>query len=271
MAAFNIAKRYRPHSSFLKCSRNIIVVWGWPDNSLLPPWCPDNSGEMNWQLMHSAALESQIIVSRTITITSVLLHHLSLNCLVIPKTACLMYSAKKFSGLQGKGRSASRWREVCREWASISPFFLLFLCVKRMCSLASGTTTRTVVGLRHGKHSSEKTPIAMWSRTKPPTEGWKIPLPLHSWWIWSTHKPWEKSPSLSSETPSGIQDVSPPEIFQDEIRATAEPLPSYSPSRVHDLWTSLWADFKGVRVWFKRKQTLLRHKTRHSWTPFFGC
>lgn len=68
-------------------------------------------------------------------------------------------------------RSASRREEVCREWASISSFFLLFLGVKRMCNPAAGTTTRTVVGQRHGKHSSEKTSIAMWPRTNTPTQG----------------------------------------------------------------------------------------------------
>lgn len=137
-------------------------------------------------------------------------------------------------------RSESRREEVCKEWASISSFFLLFLGVKRMCNPASGTTTRTVVGLKHGKHFSEKPSIAMWPRTKPPTQRWKNPLPLHSWWIWSTHKPWGKKPLSVSETPSGIQDVSPPEIFPDKIRATAEPLPSYNPGHVLDLYASLW-------------------------------
>lgn len=52
---------------------------------------------------------------------------------------------------------------------------------------------------------------------------------------------WRKKPLSVSETTSGIQDFSPPEIFLDEIRATAEPLPSYNPNHAHDLWTSLWA------------------------------
>ncbi len=63
-----------------------------------------------------------------------------------------------------------------------------------------------------------------------------------------------KKPLSVSETPYGIQDVSPPEIFLDKIRATAEPLPSYNPSHAHDLWTSLWAvTLKGGRMRFKGK------------------
>ena len=42
-------------------------------------------------------------------------------------------------------RSASRREEVCMEWVW-SSFFLLFISVKRMCSLASGTTTRDCGG-----------------------------------------------------------------------------------------------------------------------------
>lgn len=124
--------------------------------------------------MCSAALECHIIVPRTITIT------ISVSCTISVKSwgedtknsPCDRFSGEIQRPARGE-RSASRREEVCREWASISSFFLLFLGVKRMCSLASGTTTSTVVGLRHGKHSSEKTPIAMWTRTKPPTLGRK--------------------------------------------------------------------------------------------------
>lgn len=116
---------------------------------------------------------------------------------------------------------------------------LLFLAVKRMCSLAPGTTTRTLVGR---KHSSEKAPIAMWSMTKPPTQS-KNPSAAAFMVDLKHPQASSKKPLSVSEAPSSpsIQDFSPPEIFVDKIRATAEPLPSYNPDHARDLWTSLWA------------------------------
>lgn len=83
--------------------------------------------------------------------------------------------------------SASRRRKACREWASISSFFLLFLSVKRMCSQASGTRTRT--------GGTEAREAFLWKNIhryvapdQPSYPGANIYLLLHWWWIWSTHK-----------------------------------------------------------------------------------
>lgn len=105
--------------------------------------------------------------------------------------------------------------QVCSKWASISSFFLLFLNVK---SQASGTTTRTVVGQRRGKHSFGQTSIAMWPGPNPPTWGQKsLCCCIHVGSKAPTSCGDRKSLSVS-DTLTGIQNISPPVILLDEIR-----------------------------------------------------
>lgn len=107
--------------------------------------------------------------------------------------------------------------EVCREWVWIFSFFppLPLWEEDVQPTVASWTTTtRAVMGPRHGKHSSEKNNHRYVDQDQTSHLGVKkILLPLHSWWIWSTHKPREKRPLSVSVTPTGIQHNSPPQIF----------------------------------------------------------
>lgn len=149
----------------------------------------------------------------------------------------------------------STGQEECREWASISSVLLLFLRVKRMFghlwpSIWDNNKDCGGTQAREAFLWKKRTSYVTLDQTAHPEV--KIPVPRHSWWICSTHKPQRgKKPLSVSATSSGIQGLSPPEIFQQEIQvccaieescSRTTPLNSLSPlSPVHDLWPPLSA------------------------------
>lgn len=107
-----------------------------------------------------------------------------------PFLAPLSLKAKEIQRSAGQQRSASTGEEICRKWASICSFFLLLVVVKRMCGLTAGTATRSVVGLIAFLWKSTHHYVEHDQNSHP---GVRILLLLHSWWIWSPHRPWGKS------------------------------------------------------------------------------
>lgn len=115
--------------------------------------------------------------------------------------------------VQSKNRaekSAIRRKVVCRMWASICSFFLLFLDAKPGIWNNNGDCDET-----------EAREAVLWknihryvARYQASHLRARIPLLLHSCWIWSTHKlsgGKQKKKMLSVyNTPAGIQDVCPP-------------------------------------------------------------
>lgn len=94
-------------------------------------------------------------------------------------------------------------------------------CEEDVHSLGPWTVTRTMVGLKHGKHSFEKEAIAMWTRTKHPTRGKNTSIA--AFMVDLKHPQLLRKKSLSLSLKPWHSEI-PPEIFMDEVRATVESL-----------------------------------------------